>query len=171
MASTRDIRFPVDSLLALRRALIRQLGAEAATRALQETGHAAGDVLFERLGDDIAKVPQETFWKRLGGLFRELGWGEAQHESPHAGVGALVARDWFEVEKDATRPSCPFTTGVLANILGRAAGSDVAVLQVPCDDGTGRCARFLFGAPHVLDRLYEGMRQGADVEASLSGLA
>ncbi len=171
MASTRDIRFPVDSLLSLRRALIRQLGADAATRALQETGHAAGDVLFERLGDDIATVPQATFWKRLSGLFRELGWGEVEHRSPHPGVGALVARDWFEIEKDATRPSCPFTTGVLANILGRVAGSDVAVLLTPCDDGKPGCARFLFGAPHVLDRLYQGIRDGSDVETALSGLA
>lgn len=170
MASTRDIRFPVDSLLALRRALIRQMGHDAATRALQETGHAAGDVLFERLGEDVVGVPQETFWKRLSGLFRELGWGELDHQTPHAGVGALVAREWFEVERDAQRPSCPFTTGVLANILGRVAGSEVAVLQVPCTDD-GRCARFLFGAPHVLDRLYSGLRQGADVEATLSGLA
>ena len=172
MAPTREIRFPVDSLLALRRALIRQLGAEAAARALQEVGHAAGDALFRRLGegDELAHTPSETFWQRLAAVFRELGWGTLEHRSPHPGVGALVARDWFEVEEDTDHPDTPFTTGVLANLLGRTAGQDVAVLQVPCEDREPGCVRFLFGAPSTLDRLYDGLREGRDVQAGLGAL-
>lgn len=173
MAATRDIKLPADSILALRRSLIRQIGSEAAVRALQEAGNAAGDAFFDRLAPDpsaLAETPHDSFWDRLAALFREVGWGNVQHESPHPGVGALVARDWFETDDADTRPSCPFTTGVLANILGRAADGEVAVLQVPCEDGGARCVRFLFGAPAVLDRLYSGLREGQDVGAGLAAL-
>lgn len=171
MPSSRDIHLPADSVHALRRALIRQVGAQAATRALQEAGHAVGDRLAGRLGDDqVGDTPRDAFWDRLTDLFRELDWGRVEHRAPHPGVGELRAFDWFEVEPDAQRPACPFTTGVLANVLGRAAGGEVAVLQVPCDDGSDGCVRFLFGAPHVLDRLYSGLQDGEDVEASLAAL-
>ena len=173
MPATREIQLPAQSILSLRRSLTRQVGATAATRALQEAGHAAGDALFPRLGQDpdtVGDTPLETFWDSLTTLFREIGWGTIHHESPHPGVGALVARDWFEVDEDARVPSCPFTTGVLANMLGRAAGGEVAVLQVACDDGAARCVRFLFGAPAVLDRLYSGLREGRDVETGLASL-
>lgn len=172
MPSTRDIRLPADSIIALRRALVRQLGAEAANRGLQDAGHAAGDTLFERLGgnDAIGDTPRDTFWDHLAALFRELGWGSVEHSSPHPGVGALTARDWFEVDERSRRPACPFTTGALANILGRAGGGDVAVLSVPCEDGGAGCVRFLFGAPAVLDRLYAGLRDGAEVDATLGSL-
>lgn len=173
MTATRDIQLPAASILALRRSLIRQLGNEPAIRAMQEAGHAAGDALFDRIGqggENVESTPQDTFWGRLGALFRELGWGSVEHQSPHPGVGALVARDWFEVDDDARQPACPFTTGALANILGRAADGDVAVLQVGCETGGPRCVRFLFGAPAVLDRLYAGLREGQDVGRGLAAL-
>ncbi len=173
MPATRDIQIPAESLLALRRALVRQVGREAADRALQEAGHSAGDALFARLGNDpdtVGDTPLQTFWERLAGLFRELGWGSVEHQTPHPGVGALEARDWFEVDESASRPACPFTTGLMANLLGRAAGGEVAVLQVDCDSSSARCVRFLFGAPAVLDRLYSGLRKGQDVDAGLAAL-
>jgi predicted hydrocarbon binding protein len=173
MPATRDIQIPAESILALRRALVRQVGREAADRALQEAGHSAGDALFARLGGDAGQVgdtPLQTFWDRLAGLFRELGWGSVEHQTPHPGVGALEARDWFEVDESASRPTSPFTTGLLANLLGRAAGGEVAVLQVACEGSGARCARFLFGAPPVLDRLYSGLREGQDVDAGLAAL-
>ena len=173
MAATRDIQFPAASVLALRRSLIRQVGRDAAIRALQEAGHTAGDSLFERLTQEVGGIsatPRDTFWDRLAAIFRELGWGTVEHQSPHPGVGALLARDWFEADDADRHPVCPFTTGVLANILGRAADGEVAVLQVGCDDGGPRCVRFLFGAPAVLDRLYDGLREGRDVGAGLAAL-
>lgn len=173
MPGTRDIKIPAESILALRRALVRQVGREAADRALQEAGHSAGDALFARLGNDadqVGNTPLQTFWDRLAALFRELGLGTVEHRTPHPGVGALEARDWFEVDESAPRPACPFTTGLLANLLGRAAGGEVAVLQVACEGSSPRCARFLFGAPAVLDRLYSGLREGQDVDAGLAAL-
>ncbi len=174
MAATRDIQLPAQSILAIRRSLVRQTDSATALRALQEAGNAAGDALFERLGhgdDDLGDTPLESFWSRLGAVFRELGWGTVEHQAPHPGVGAIVAHDWFEIDEGARTPSCPFTTGVLANVLGRVAGGEVAVLQVACDGDEPRCTRFLFGAPEVLDRLYSGLREGRDVEAGLAALS
>ncbi|HSH45518.1 MAG TPA: hypothetical protein VK966_06665 [Longimicrobiales bacterium] len=170
--ANRDIRIPADSLLTLRRSLTRQLGAEAAMRALQEAGNAAGDAVHHRLarGGDLGDIPRESFWTRLADLFREQGWGTLEHQELHPGVGALVARDWFEVDPEARRPSCPFTTGVLANILGRVAGGEVAVLQVDCPDGTPGCVRFLFGSGPVLESVYGGLREGRDLETALASL-
>ncbi len=173
MAINRDIRFPAESILALRRALVREVGPQTATAALREAGHAAGDVLFDRLARDDESpesTPQATFWSRLAALFRELGWGIVEHEEPHPGVGALVARDWFELEDGAGRPTCPFTTGVLANVLGRVAGGDVAVMVIDCEGAEPRCCRFLFGSGAVLQDLYGGLRQGHDLRTALGAL-
>lgn len=174
MASNRDIRIPAESIHAMRQSLQRDLGAEAAGRALQEAGYAAGDTLYERmsraLGDDLAATPSTSFWDRFAGVCRDLGWGSLRHEELHPGVGALTASEWFEVEPDRRRASAPFTTGVLANILGRVAGEDVAVLQVDCPDGDPGCARFIFGAGQTLNDVYGRLREGRDLQASIEAL-
>ena len=171
MDSNRDVRLPASTLVALRKALVRELGMEAAAPALQEAGYAAGDALFERLsrtaGTDLAQTSSGNFWKRLGSLFRELGWGSIEHQELHPGVGALVAREWFEADPDSATSACPVTTGVLANLLGRVAGQDVAVMQAPCDDGETRCVRFLFGSGPVLQDVYRTLREGHRLEEAL----
>lgn len=174
MESNRDIRIPARSILALRRTLVKELGLDAAAPALQAAGYAAGDALYDRLvrglDGDVAATSSGAFWKRLAALFRELGWGTLQHEELHPGVGALVAREWFEVDPSTGGGSCVFTTGVLANLLGRAAGNDVAVMQAPCDDGEAGCARFLFGAGPVLEDVYAALREGRDLRDSIAAL-
>ena len=171
MASNREIRIPAASVLVLRSTLRSEVGAHAATVALQKAGHAAGDALFTRLeGDAPEQTPQSTFWSRLSGLFKEMGWGTVRHEDVHPGVGALVASDWFEVDPAAATPTCPFSTGVLSNILGRVAGQDVAVMVVPCEDGEDGCCRFLFGAGPVLQQVYAGLREGTELDATLAAL-
>lgn len=175
MASKREIRIPADSVLALRRSLIRELKGATAARVLQDAGSAAGDALYDRLergadGAAIGDTPHASFWSRLNDLFRELGWGSIEHQQLHPGVGALVARDWFELDPEANRPTCHFTTGVLANILGRVADAEVAVLQVECEDGTAGCCRFLFGAGPVLNEVYGGLREGRDLQATIGAL-
>lgn len=175
MATNRDIRIPADSILAIRRALQREVGPDAAGRALQEAGYSAGDAIFARLtrttdAHALADSPTASFWDHLSALFQEMGWGAVRHEEIHPGVGGLVTTEWFEVEPDGERSRCPFTTGVLANLLGRLADADVAVLQVPCEDHQPACARFLFGSQQVLDELYSGLRTGRDLTTSLSAL-
>lgn len=172
MASNRDIRFPTAAVLALRNTLRQEVGAQAATLALQKAGHAAGDALFERLDGDqpLDETPGATFWNRLSALFKEIGWGGVTHQEVHPGIGALVATDWFEIDPSATTPACPFSTGVLANILGHVAGQDVAVMVVPCDPPADGCCRFLFGAGPVLQEVYTGLREGTELQAALGAL-
>jgi predicted hydrocarbon binding protein len=146
-----ELALPVASLAALREALIVSVGVETAAQALRQGGFAAGDALFRILAGDRAgeleAIPADTFWTRLARLFAARGWGHLAYAETHPGVGALHATDWVEAvpEGNSAQPACHFTTGVLANLLGRVAGSDVAVLEVECRSrGDQRC-RFLFG--------------------------
>ncbi len=176
MANENQIMIPGDAMRAIRQRLDQEVGRETATRALQEAGHAAGDYLFQRveemLGtDDPGTVPSNTFWNHLSHVARELGWGALAHQEIHPGVGALTATDWFELEPHAHDSPCPFTTGALSNVLGRVAGQDMAVMQVPCDHHDEQpCARFVFGAPAVLDELYSGLSQGQGLDTALTEL-
>ena len=168
MASNREINIAAGSVLALHDTLKQEVGAQAATVALQKAGHAAGDALFADLG--AGDTPHHDFWARLSDAFDAHGWGTVEHEALHDGVGALVARDWFEVDPASSTPTCPFSTGVLSNILGRVAGQDVAVMVVPCDDEGDGCCRFLFGAGPVLQNVYAGLQRGDELEAALAAL-
>jgi predicted hydrocarbon binding protein len=73
-------------------------------------------------------------------------------------------------ESGATRPSCFFTSGLLANLLGRAAGAQVSVLEVQCRSRGDHECRFLFGSDEALYAVYESLRSGQDVERSLAQL-
>lgn len=173
---------PAASLIALRRALIGQVGPDAAARALRRAGHAAGDAVFATLAHDVARSetpdgPEDLetvqFWTRLAQFFAACGWGHLAHEPVHAGVGALDSADWVEADPAdaASRPSCFFTTGLLANVLGRTADAAVGVLEVECRSrGDLRC-RFLFGGAAALGPLYTGLVAGQDLDAALAALA
>jgi predicted hydrocarbon binding protein len=169
-----ELAIPVASLAALRQALTAEVGADAAARALRAAGHAAGDAWYPQLntGADESDVSESTFWRRLNHLFSSHGWGTLAHSPVHPGVGALDATDWVEAQPDAaeSRPSCFFTTGVLANLLGSAAGADVAVMEVECrSTGSHRC-RFLFGSADALNALYSRVSNGSPVDVALSEL-
>lgn len=176
-----ELALPVNSLAALRNALEGQVGADIAADALRHSGHAAGDALIARLaqnGDPDANnheqlrgVTGDTFWRRLSQLFATRGWGTLTHDTPHPGIGSLESTNWVEaVPGSATRPSCYFTTGMLANLLGHAAGGDVAVLEAECRSRGDAHCRFLFGSPAALDALYTKLRSGEDVQESIAAL-
>lgn len=175
-SSTGDIRLPVASVAALRGSLRDSVGPDEAARALQRAGFAAGDALFEALtgpdAEGLADVAMSDYFRRLTQLFKRLGWGELRHEAVHPGVGGLVAEDWFEADSagSSNRPSCFFTTGVLANLLGRTAGADVAVLQAECRAAGDECCRFLFGSRDALMTVYNQLAEGRSVEDSLIAL-
>jgi predicted hydrocarbon binding protein len=185
--STPELALPTASLLAIRQALTEEVGPDAAARALQRAGFAAGEALFPLLGDrpgpgagansaaahPPSELPETLFWRRLSELFASRGWGHLRYEPVHPGVGALVATDWVEASPaaDAARPSCHFTTGLLANLLGFAADAEVGVLEVECRSrGDQRC-RFLFGGAGALGAVYSSLLHGADVDQSLAQLA
>jgi predicted hydrocarbon binding protein len=168
-----ELAIPVASLSALRHALTAEVGADKAASALRAAGHAAGDAWYPQLNrGEEGDVAASTFWRRLNQLFSSRGWGSLTHSPLHPGVGALDAADWVEAQPESAepRPSCSFTTGLLANILGNVAGSDVAVLEVECRSaGDARC-RFLFGSAEALNAVYERVSTGDAVDAALSGL-
>ncbi len=176
--TTPELALPVSALLALREALEAEVGGDAAARALRHAGHAAGDALYPLLkaGEtetDPAQLPEAEFWRRVADLFAARGWGRLHFEAVHAGVGALESGDWVEADADGgrVRPSCHFTTGLLANLLGHAAGGPVGVLEVECRSrGDLRC-RFAFGGQDALEAVYGALAQGQDLDRALATLA
>lgn len=179
-----ELAIPVASLTALRHALADEVGDDAAARALQIAGVAAGHAFFDtlshvgsaggRTGDaDPATWSEPVFWRLLADLFERRGWGRIRNGTAHAGVGAIDAFDWVEAQPDAgaLRPSCFFTAGLLANLLGRVVGDDVAVLEVSCRSRGDAHCRFLYGSPETLDVVFSRIRNGADVEETLATLA
>jgi predicted hydrocarbon binding protein len=174
-----ELALPVASLTALRRTLAASVGADDAAGALQSAGVAAGDALFRVLAQGptgepiaLAEWSEASFWRRFTELFERRGWGRLTNRTLHPGVSALDSNDWVEVDLDAgaRRPSCHFTTGMLANLLGRVSGEDVAVLEVECrSKGDPRC-RFLYGSPTALEIVYGGIREGHEPDASLAAL-
>jgi predicted hydrocarbon binding protein len=175
-----ELALPVASLAAMRQALTEDVGADAAARALRAAGYAAGDALYAALtqpfgdsdgGEKVGELPAAAFWRRLSQLFSTRGWGTLSHEPAHQGVGALESANWVEaVPGNGSRPSCFFTTGLLANLLGRAAGSTIAVLEVECrSHGDERC-RFMFGAPDSMNAAYNLIRSGETPDSLLNAL-
>ncbi len=179
-STTPELAFPVESLTALRNALEAQVGGDAAARALRQAGYAAGDALFPLLnpgvqepGHEPAELPESVFWRRVSELFAARGWGRLEFAAVHPGLGALEAADWVEADASdgSLRPSCHFTTGLLANLLGRAAGEQVGVLEVECRSRGDLSCRFVFGGHDALDVVYEALAHGQELDQALAQLA
>jgi hypothetical protein len=177
-----ELALPVACLGAIRDALSAEVGSDAAASALRVAGYAAGEALFTALTQPFADssgtdaggpgaLSANTFWRRLSQLLSTRGWGTLSHSAVHPGVGALDTTNWVEVlPEPTTRPSCFFTTGLLANLLGLAANAEIAVLEVECRScGDARC-RFLFGSPATLEALYDRLRTGESVDQSMKSL-
>ena len=175
-----ELALPVKSLAAMRVSLTKEVGPDVAARALRAAGYASGDAFFLALTQAFGEgggSPQfgglglATFWRRISQLFSTRGWGTFAHESVHPGIGALDSVNWVEaLPESALRPSCFYTTGLLANLLGQTSGEEVAVLEVECRSrGDQRC-RFLFGAPQTLKALYGRVRLGEPVDESITAL-
>jgi len=180
-ARPQELALPVASLAALRRALVESTGDDVAARALQQAGVAAGDAFFHLLSPPgpaggsatPAEWNEGVFWRRFAEMFERRGWGRIANERVHPGVAALDAFDWVESDAGmgATRPSCFFTAGLLANLLGRVVQDEVAVLEVECRSrGDARC-RFLYGSPQNMDSVFGRLRAGAALEESLTALS
>jgi predicted hydrocarbon binding protein len=173
---TPELALPVASLAAIRDSLVSSVGPEAAALALRQAGHAAGDALHRILsgGDpaSLSSLPADRFWAQLARLFSSRGWGQLTYSQVHSGVGSLEAADWAEARVDANagQPSCHFTTGVLANLLGQIADAEVAVLEAECKSrGDQRC-RFLFGGADAVYAVYERLAAGDEPDAALARL-
>ena len=167
---------PADGLALGRRAL-RQLHAsllghapDQAIAVLQEAGYAAGDDLYRAFGSwlpDHAGVERpedldaDLLNEVLSEFFAHSGWGTLAIAPVGTGGLAVDSADWAEAEAgSATNPMCFFSTGMLADFLGRLSGEPVAVMEVECRSrGDERC-RFLSATPEVLQRVFEEMSAG-----------
>jgi hypothetical protein len=185
-SSTRpaELVLPVASFAALAGSLGQRLGPDDAAHTLRAAGHAAGESLHEAFAaaavgrgaepqQQLAELDGAIFWQLLGDFFANRGWGRLRFRQVHEGVGALESDDWFEAAggERAGRPSCHFTTGMLANLLGATSGEQVAVLETSCRSAGGEQCVFLFGAPATLEALYGDLAAGAALDQALVELA
>jgi hypothetical protein len=177
---TPELALPASAMRALAAALTERVGADEAAYALRAAGNAAGTALHAAFAAGIAPAaddPRESigdlegdaFWQRISDFLAARGWGRLRFSQLHDGVGALESDDWFEAATDARadRPSCHFSTGMLANLLGGVAGDEVAVMEAECrSTGQPRCV-FLFGAPATLETLYGDLAAGTELRQAL----
>lgn len=168
------VEFPRESILNLLRT-VGNSGADGAD-LLRTGGAAAAESLGEALtgqldGQDPADLPLDEFWRELETLFSRLGWGSIRQESLHPGVVSLVSPDWFEAEENhGDLPCCHFSTGLLAALLQRLAGSDIAAMEVECRGAGNAECRFLLGSPEALDELYEVIAEGGSFRDAIAAL-
>jgi predicted hydrocarbon binding protein len=157
-----------DSLLALRAALFRDVGPNAAA-LLQEAGYAGGPALFDAFERWLAAnghpgadaLPASQFATRATEFFRDAGWGSIELGAIET-VATIDSADWAEGDPSNPLefPGCYYTSGVFADFFGRLAGEPLAVMEVECRSmGSDRC-RFLIGTGETLQRVYEEMTQG-----------
>jgi len=164
-----------DSLLALRAAMFRDIGPNAASM-LQEAGYAGGQTLFSAFTSWLStrgystpeSLPASEFAVLATEFFQETGWGSIELGALET-VATIDSYDWAEGDPGFPLefPGCYYTSGVLAEFFGRIAGEAVAVMEVECrSNGAERC-RFLVGNGETLQRVYDEMANGAGYEDAL----
>jgi predicted hydrocarbon binding protein len=159
--------------------MLRQLHASLTTHApdqivtiLQEVGYGAGEGLYRAFA--AAHNPTDLDADRLGDVLAEFftsaGWGTLTMSPVGTGALALDSPDWVEAQPgSAQAPMCFFSTGMLADFLGRLSDQTVSVMEVECRSrGDARC-RFLSATPEVLERVYNEMTQGRSYAEALGG--
>lgn len=170
-----DIILPGGGLAELRRA-IEETSAQGPIRALREAGRRlAGDAelaVQQRSGAPLPALSQSTFWLELSRYFDDGGWGRIEHQQVNEGLGAVLAWDWAEADPTEGRdaPGCHISTGLLAEILTRAAGRPVAVLEVTCRSRGDEACRFLFGSPARLMVVHRRLSEAGNLEDALAAL-
>jgi predicted hydrocarbon binding protein len=165
-----------DSLAALRAAMFRDVGPNAATM-LQEAGYAGGPALFDAFGRWLTArglpapeaLPAGDFASRATEFFQDAGWGSIQLGALDS-VATVDSNDWAEGNPafPLEFPGCYYTSGVMADFFGRLAGEPVAVMEVECRSMGGERCRFLVGSGETLQRVYDEMAQGVGYEQAVA---
>ena len=171
---------PHTSLRALRSALVRDLGDGFAT-VLQEAGFAGGASVLDAFAAWCgrhglaapATLPIETFHAALARFLAEAGWGQITVTSLGDAVLAIDSADWAEADPDAPMPypSCYYTAGMFADLLGRVADAPVGCMEVSCRSSGATDCRFLVGNPEVMAHVYQRITEGVGYEDALDELA
>lgn len=170
-----QVRLPPGGLAELRQA-IEKTAARDAVPALREAGrrlaHDAEAALTRGGGGSLSEMSRSRFWSELARYFDEAGWGRIEHHEVNEGVGAVVASDWAEADPGEARavPGCHISTGLLAELLTRAVGQPVAVLEVDCRSQGGEVCRFLFGAPPTLTLVHKKLAESDSLDDVLNAL-
>lgn len=168
-----------DSLMALRAALFRDFGPNAASY-LQEAGYAGGQALFDAFAHWLAArnlgtpdaLPASDFARYATAFFRDAGWGSLALGTLRESVATIDSEDWSEADPASGLdfPGCHLTTGLFADFFGRLAGNPVAVMEVECRSmGATRC-RFLVGSGETMQHVYDAMANGQDYEEAAAGV-
>jgi len=167
------------ALLALRAALLRDMGASAAA-ALQEAGYAGGATVFDAFrqwlherGDGAPEdLDFERFQRRASEYFRLAGWGTLEIGSLADAVATVDTDDWGEADpgEHLDQPGCHFTTGMLADFFGRFSDVPLAVLEVECRSAGHERCRFLLGNGDVMRFVYDKMEQGEPYDAIVAAV-
>lgn len=169
-----DVKLPAGALAELRRA-IEETATTDGVRALREAGRRlAADTEYAIIQRDgpLSELPLDRFWSALASYFQDCGWGRLEHQDVHEGLGAVVSRDWAEADPNEARaaPGCHISTGLLAEILSRAAGRPVAVMEVDCRSQGDDYCRFLFGSPTILLRVHQKLAHADNLDDALTAI-
>lgn len=178
--STPMIGMPPATLVALHRALAENRGAGEAAEIARKIGFSAGPAFHAALQDTLdhlglgpaRDLQPGTFWARLAEFFAAAGWGALEFEQSHPGLASLSSANWVEAAgRRANHPACHLTTGLLASLVTRVAGADLAILEAECRaTGAERCS-FLIGAPAALQTVYARIREGERYVDAVAALA
>ncbi len=147
-----------------------QHAPDVAITVLQETGYASGAGLYQALCTWLVphagvyrpdELDAAQFGDALSDFFLASGWGRLTVAPVGGAALALDSTDWVEAGPgSAQMPMCFFSSGMLADLLGRVSGEPVAVMEVECrSKGDGIC-RFLSASPATLQEVYEKMTTG-----------
>lgn len=175
-AATDGLTIGRGALQQLHRSLLRD-AADAAVPILQEVGFAAGEGIYQAF---CAWLPRERGVPHPGDLdagrlndvlsafFQALGWG-AVSVAPMGNAALVVdSVDWAEADPgSAQTPMCFFSSGMLADFLGRLSGEPVAVMEVECRSRNDARCRFLSASPDTLNAVYAQMTEGRDYTEAL----
>jgi predicted hydrocarbon binding protein len=168
-AETDGLTIGRGALRQLHDSLLRD-AADAAVPILQEVGFAAGEGIYRAF---CAWLPGETGLARpddldagrlndvLSAFFQATGWGSVTVAPLGNAALAVDSSDWAEADPgSADAPMCFFSSGMLADFLGRLSGEPVAVMEVECRSRNDPRCRFLSASPDTLNTVYEQMTQG-----------
>lgn len=163
--------------LAIGRGAIQQLHQSLARSAgdnavaiLHETGSASGEGLYRSFSAWVQSQagvaqPEELDAAMLNDVlsafFSASGWGTLTVAPLGGAALAVDTADWAEAAPGtAQTPMCFFSSGMLADFLGRLSGEPVAVMEVECRSRNDQRCRFLSALPGTLQQVYEQMTQG-----------
>jgi len=174
------VALPRASLAALRAALLRDSGPDAAG-LLQEAGYAGGPALFTSFGQWLRRrgepepeqIDVTRFEQLASEYFAEGGWGSFTLGTLHDAVATVDSDDWWEdaIVGDSDHPGCDFTVGLFASFFGQVAEEPLAVLQVEFRAAGSPRSRFLVGSAEMLEHVYQRLADGAEYEGAVAAVA